>query len=154
MKHHDINKITINAMHVSTSAWCIYGPVLPHLSLYCLMDQDADRKRHEACKTLSQNILQKAREEASKKAKYDSVKMRADVCKLFSERESRFSPREWQLDVAEALLLGIDTVVIAGTGSGKTIPFMLPLVLNHEKMVLTISPLKVLQRDQVCPSAV
>lgn len=73
------------------------------------MDQDADRKRHEARKTLSQNILQKAREEASKKAKYDSVKMRADLCKLFSERESRFSPREWQLDVAEALLLGIDT---------------------------------------------
>ena len=118
------------------------------------MDQDADRKRHEARKTLSQNILQKAREEASKKVKYDSVKIRADLCRLFSERESHFSPREWQLDVAEALLLGIDTVVIAGTGSGKTIPFMLPLVLNREKMVLIISPLKVLQRDQVCPSAV
>jgi ATP-dependent helicase YprA (DUF1998 family) len=73
---------------------------------------------------------------------------------LFSEQESHFSPREWQLDVAEALLLGIDTVVIAGTGSGKTIPFMLLLVLNPEKMVLIISPLKVLQCDQVCPSAV
>ncbi|KAF8235501.1 hypothetical protein L208DRAFT_1392362 [Tricholoma matsutake] len=59
-KHHDINKITVNATRVSTSAWRIYGPVLPHLSLYCLMDQDADRKRHEARKTLSQNILQKA----------------------------------------------------------------------------------------------
>ena len=78
------------------------------------MDQDADRKRHEARKSLSRNILQKAQEEASKKAKYDSVKMCADLCKLFSERESCFSPREWQLDVAKALLLGIDTVVIAG----------------------------------------
>ena len=118
------------------------------------MDQDADRKRHEVHKTLSQNILQKAQEQASKKAKYDSVKMHADLCRLFSEWESRFSPHEWQLDVAKALLLGIDTVVIAGTGSGKTIPFILPLVLNREKMVLIISPLKVLQCDQVCPSAV
>jgi ATP-dependent helicase YprA (DUF1998 family) len=54
------------------------------------------------------------------------------------------------LDVAEALLLGLDSVVIAGTGSGKTIPFMLPLLLHPEKMVLILSPLKILQRDQVC----
>ena len=80
--------------------------------------------------------------------------MHAKLCKPFSERESWFNPHEWQLDVAEALLLGIDSVVIVGTGSGKTILFMLPLVLNPEKMVLIISPLKVLQRDQVCPSAV
>ncbi|KAF8239110.1 hypothetical protein L208DRAFT_994930, partial [Tricholoma matsutake] len=57
-------------------------------------------------------------------------------------------PHDWQLDVAEALLLGIDSVVIAGTGSGKTILFMLPLLSNPEKMVLIISPLKILQCDQ------
>jgi ATP-dependent helicase YprA (DUF1998 family) len=113
------------------------------------MGQDAHQKRHEARRALSQSILQEAREKANKKDEYDSVKTRADLHKLFSERESRFSPHDWQLDVAEALLLGIDSVVIAGTGSGKTIPFMLPLLLNPEKMVLIISPLKVLQRDQV-----
>ncbi|KAJ7114413.1 hypothetical protein C8R44DRAFT_536324, partial [Mycena epipterygia] len=56
----------------------------------------------------------------------------------------------WQLDVTEALLLKIDCLVIAGTGSGKTIPFMLPLMLpeNAKKMVLIISPLVSLQSEQ------
>lgn len=93
------------------------------------------------------------RKHASKKVKYESVKLHADLCKHFSEQESQFNSCEWQLDVAEALLLGTDSVVIVGTGSGKTIPFMLLLVLNSKKMVLIISPLKVLQHDQVCPSA-
>lgn len=68
---------------------------------------------------------------------------------LFSE-QSGFKPYGWQLDVAEAILLGLDCVVIAGTGSGKTIPFMLPLLLHPNKMALIISLLKVLQQDQVC----
>ena len=47
------------------------------------------------------------------------------------------------------LLLRIDSVVIAGTESGKTIPFMLLPMLHPTKMVLIVSPLKVLQKDQV-----
>jgi bloom syndrome protein len=39
--------------------------------------------------------------------------------------------------------------VVAGTGAGKTIPFMMPLLLHPEKFVLIISPLKILQEDQV-----
>ena len=58
---------------------------------------------------------------------------------------SCFIPYDWQLDVAEALLVGLDSIVIAGTGSGKTIPFMLPLLVHPKKMVLILSPLKVLQ---------
>jgi bloom syndrome protein len=58
-------------------------------------------------------------------------------------------PYTWQLDVSEALILGLDAVVIAGTGVGKTIPFMMPLLLHRDKIVLVISPLKVLQDDQV-----
>ncbi|KAF7326134.1 Bloom syndrome [Mycena kentingensis (nom. inval.)] len=56
----------------------------------------------------------------------------------------------WQLDVAEALLLKLDCIVIAGTGSGKTIPFMLPFLLpqNKGKMALIISPLLSLQAEQ------
>ncbi|KAJ7506438.1 hypothetical protein B0H11DRAFT_1707242, partial [Mycena galericulata] len=38
-------------------------------------------------------------------------------------------PYDWQIEVAEALILGLDAVVIAGTGAGKTIPFMMPLLL-------------------------
>ena len=58
-------------------------------------------------------------------------------------------PYDWQIDVAKALLLGLDSIIIAGTGSGKTIPFMLPVLIHPEKMIITLSPLKVLQRDQV-----
>ncbi|KAJ7149091.1 P-loop containing nucleoside triphosphate hydrolase protein [Mycena filopes] len=55
---------------------------------------------------------------------------------------------EWQIDVSEAIVLGLDAVVIAGTGAGKTIPFMMPLLLDRSKFVLVISPLKILQEDQ------
>ena len=37
-------------------------------------------------------------------------------------------PYSWQLDVTEAIFLGLDPVVIAGTGAGKTMPFMMPLL--------------------------
>ncbi|KDQ56801.1 hypothetical protein JAAARDRAFT_131803, partial [Jaapia argillacea MUCL 33604] len=61
------------------------------------------------------------------------------------------SPYPWQLDVAEAFILGLDAVVIAGTGAGKTMPFIMPLLLKEwqNKTIGIISPLKALQRDQV-----
>ena len=57
---------------------------------------------------------------------------------------------EWQLDVCEALELGRDSIVIVGTGSGKTTPFILPLLSDTTKLkkVLIISPLNVLEVDQ------
>lgn len=60
-------------------------------------------------------------------------------------------PRSFQLDVAEALILGLDSTVIAGTGSGKTLPWAMPLLLdeNKENTCLVISPLKALQADHV-----
>jgi len=64
-------------------------------------------------------------------------------------------PYDWQLDAAEALVLGLDCVVVAGTGAGKTIPFVLPLFVHDskDKLVLVISPLNALETDQVshCP---
>lgn len=56
---------------------------------------------------------------------------------------------DWQLDVAESIVLGLDTVPIAGTGAGKTMPFMMPLLLDNIKKILVISLLKVPQQDQV-----
>lgn len=60
-------------------------------------------------------------------------------------------PCEFQLDVAEALMLGLDVTAIVGTGSGKTLPWAMPLLLeeNNVKSVLVISPLKSLQTDHV-----
>ena len=56
--------------------------------------------------------------------------------------------------MTEAILLGLDSVVIAGTGAGKTMPFMMPLLLDEKKKVVIISPLKVLQEDQVSHSCI
>ncbi|KAJ7447794.1 hypothetical protein B0H11DRAFT_2335205 [Mycena galericulata] len=66
--------------------------------------------------------------------------------------ENGFYAYGWKLDVTEALLLKIDCLVIAGTGSGKTIPFKPPLMLalpeNVKKTVLIVSPLVSLQSEQ------
>ena len=53
------------------------------------------------------------------------------TCQTMSQKlQDVFNGRilyDWQLDAAKALILGLDCVVVAGTGAGKTIPFMLPL---------------------------
>jgi ATP-dependent helicase YprA (DUF1998 family) len=58
---------------------------------------------------------------------------------------------DWQLNISEALLLGLDCVVFAGTGSGKMMPFAMPLLVDQTKkrMVIVISPLNDLEEDQV-----
>ncbi|KAK7043414.1 bloom syndrome, partial [Favolaschia claudopus] len=102
---------------------------------------------HAEQRVKSQRLLQEAREKARSKRQYDWEATRRDLTRLF-EASFKKPPYDWQLDVAEALILGLDSVVIAGTGAGKTIPFMLPLLLHRDKFVLIISPLKVLQADQ------
>lgn len=58
-------------------------------------------------------------------------------------------PFRWQLECALATLSGKDVVLDVGTGSGKTLCFSLPLLLNDRDMALTISPLTALMVDQV-----
>jgi ATP-dependent helicase YprA (DUF1998 family) len=48
--------------------------------------------------------------------------MLSAICKVRTGRK----PYPWQLDCAEALVLGIDYIVLAGTGFGKTLPFTIP----------------------------
>ncbi len=50
------------------------------------------------------------------------------------------------------MLLGLDTAVIAGTGAGKMMLFVMPLLLDKaaKSMVIIISPLNELEQDQVC----
>lgn len=107
-----------------------------------------DGAQHEAQEAHSQKLLKEARDAAHKKSHYNSAETRTTLQTLFKAR-CGLEPYNWQLDVTEAMLLGLDSVVIAGTGSGKTIPFMLPLLLHARKMILILSPLKVLQQDQV-----
>jgi ATP-dependent helicase YprA (DUF1998 family) len=55
-----------------------------------------------------------------------------------------------QLEAAQAVLYGGDVVLDVGTGSGKTLCFTLPLLLNNSDIALTISPLTALMIDQAC----
>ncbi|KAG6847807.1 hypothetical protein H0H93_005888 [Arthromyces matolae] len=89
--------------------------------------------------------LNHARQEATKTG-YNSAATRAKMQALFWERFAGKEP--YQLDVTEALLLSLDCTVIAGTGAGKTMPFMMPCLLHPGKKVVVISPLKILQADQ------
>jgi reverse gyrase len=100
---------------------------------------------------LLHNTLEQARRKASEDSRYDSKVVREHIINEFKQIFEGRAPYDWQVDITDAILLGLDTTVIAGTGSGKTIPFILPLLAEErkKKMVLIISPLKELQKDQV-----
>jgi ATP-dependent helicase YprA (DUF1998 family) len=59
------------------------------------------------------------------------------------------SPYPWQMDATEAVYLGLDCIVMAGTGYGKTLPFGLIHLVEDNLVTFVISPLNVLQHDQV-----
>ncbi|KAJ7105289.1 hypothetical protein C8R44DRAFT_543917, partial [Mycena epipterygia] len=44
----------------------------------------------------------------------------------FSECNDGMVAHEWQIDMREALALGLDFSLIAGTGADKTMPFVIP----------------------------
>ncbi|KIK90936.1 hypothetical protein PAXRUDRAFT_67717, partial [Paxillus rubicundulus Ve08.2h10] len=93
-------------------------------------------------------ILQTACEDVKKKTKYDSKATQDIICKEFHAWFNNHIPYDWQLDVAEALVLRLDCLVIAGTGAGKTMPFIMPLFAEPSKHVLIISLLNTLEEDQ------
>ena len=88
--------------------------------------------------------LHAAQQLAMNKKDYNLEQTHEKLISIFFQRFGQV-PYPWQLDVTKALLLGLDTVVIAGTGAGKTMPFMMPLLSNPKKIMLILSPLKVLQ---------
>ena len=86
---------------------------------------------------------------AKKSHKFDSHQTRLKIIEQFEICTNGKKPYDWQLNVTEALLLGLDCVVIAGTGAGKTMPFMMPLLMHPKKHIIIISPLDTLEIDQV-----
>jgi len=57
---------------------------------------------------------------------------------------------DWQVHLIRRILQGYDSIFCAGTGYGKSLVFEAPAVLGGAgKLVLVISPLKALERDQV-----
>ena len=95
-----------------------------------------------ACTPSHIGILPKLAKKLFKK-KPMTHKHTANSNRYSSSRWFGKDPYEWQLDITEPIILGLDSVVIAGTGAGKTMPFMMPLLLDKHKKVIIISPLKV-----------
>jgi ATP-dependent helicase YprA (DUF1998 family) len=58
-------------------------------------------------------------------------------------------PHAFQLDAVIALWRNRDLIVIAGTGRGKTLAFVMPCFLSKMVTVVVISPLNALMDDQV-----
>ncbi|KAG8730627.1 hypothetical protein FRC12_020149 [Ceratobasidium sp. 428] len=59
-----------------------------------------------------------------------------------------FTAHEFQANATKAVLDGLDVVLHAGTGSGKTLIFTTPHFLLKNKVSIVISPLILLQQDQ------
>ncbi|KIK78209.1 hypothetical protein PAXRUDRAFT_164620 [Paxillus rubicundulus Ve08.2h10] len=79
--------------------------------------------------------------------RYCSETTRHSLSAICEARTGR-KPYPWQLDCAEALILGIDCIILAGTGFGKTLPFTIPSLLHPNKITIVISPLNALEEDQ------
>ncbi|RPB26149.1 hypothetical protein L211DRAFT_781668 [Terfezia boudieri ATCC MYA-4762] len=58
-------------------------------------------------------------------------------------------PREFQLRVALALHGGYDVLCVAATNAGKTLSFIMPILLNPKAVIMVISPLKSIMDDHV-----
>ncbi|KAH9965470.1 P-loop containing nucleoside triphosphate hydrolase protein [Russula dissimulans] len=95
-------------------------------------------------------VFREARAEATRTRGYSSEEIRSKISSAFKDVFNGLEPYNWQLDICEALLMGLDCIVIAGTGARKTMPFIMPLLVDptKKKMVIVISPLNALEHDQ------
>ncbi|KAF8220384.1 hypothetical protein L208DRAFT_1372830 [Tricholoma matsutake] len=80
----------------------------------------------------------------------------ADDCNIIARvllyavtRGNTIIPRDFQLQASLETVHGRDSVIIAGTGHGKTLSIVIPLLLFSGSMTITISLPKCLQMMQV-----
>ncbi|KAJ7054577.1 hypothetical protein C8F01DRAFT_934789, partial [Mycena amicta] len=66
-----------------------------------------------------------------------------------SEQVLGKSPFKWQLDAAVAILCGENLILDVGTGCGKSLCFVLPLLLDENDIGISVMPLTALMLDQV-----
>lgn len=81
---------------------------------------------------------------------YKPEELDVNIIRQQAHIKLKMKPYDWQLQVPLCVYCGEDAIVDVGTGSGKTLCFSLPLVLDDTDIVLTISPLTALMVDQVC----
>ncbi|KAJ3552473.1 hypothetical protein NM688_g4132 [Phlebia brevispora] len=95
-------------------------------------------------------LLSRTQRTAAQKDGYLSEETRNIMTEEFKKRTGGKEPYPWQLDVTEALMLKLDCIVIASTGAGKTMPFVMPLFADETRKnkVIVVSALNQLQEDQ------
>ncbi|TFK58839.1 hypothetical protein BDN72DRAFT_949527 [Pluteus cervinus] len=82
-----------------------------------------------------------------RRPRYSTVEeTRKAVTKLL---ELDFTMDDWQAQMIHRVEQGYDSILIAGTGYGKSLVFQGLAALNKKKALLVIAPLKALERDQV-----
>jgi superfamily II DNA helicase RecQ len=80
----------------------------------------------------------------------DNLSLRSIQQRLTASFKLTYTPDEWQIHLIRRILQGYDSIFCAGTGYGKSLIFEALAVLNGPgKLVIVISPLKALERDQV-----
>ena len=75
-------------------------------------------------------LLSEAR---AKETGYNSQATRRALSALVPAACPTITLHDWQVVPAEALTLGLDATVIAGTGSGKTLHWAMPLLLEENR---------------------
>ncbi|KDN41306.1 hypothetical protein RSAG8_07575, partial [Rhizoctonia solani AG-8 WAC10335] len=63
-------------------------------------------------------------------------------------KHTRITPYPWQVRVAVAMIRQRDVLCLAGTGFGKTLPFVMPLFLSVKCIAWIISPLNYIEEQQ------
>jgi ATP-dependent helicase YprA (DUF1998 family) len=63
-------------------------------------------------------------------------------------RITGMTPRDFQVDTAVALHKRRDVVLVAGTGFGKTLAFVMPCFLWKRNVAVILAPLNALQEEQ------
>ena len=118
-----------NSFWMSLSAWC-YPTMPPHSN----KSQEGSQRKCAVYKNVQ-------------KFKEDDIDLaHLSIC---AQEILQQKPFDWQLEIAAAVLCGKDVIVDVGTGSGKTMCFVLPTFLDRTEIVVLVSPLTALMIDQV-----
>ncbi|KAH7903635.1 P-loop containing nucleoside triphosphate hydrolase protein [Hygrophoropsis aurantiaca] len=73
-----------------------------------------------------------------------------DIKKKVTERlKLTFVMDDWQAHMIHRIYQGYDSILLAGTGYGKSLVFQGLAAMDKQKIVVVICPLKALERDQV-----
>jgi hypothetical protein len=80
----------------------------------------------------------------------DNLSLDAIRTHLISILKLSYTPNDWQVHLIQQILQGYDSIFCAGMGYGKSLIFKALAVLGgSKKLIIVISLLKALERDQV-----